>query len=61
MITIQGNEIVRIILVNKKLGVETKRPHILLEDKVCPKTYYHHNQVNIEMDETLAKIQVQNL
>jgi hypothetical protein len=37
------------------------RPETTLEDKVYPKTYYHHSQANIEMDETLAKIQVQNL
>jgi len=37
------------------------RPEISLEDKVYPKTYYHHNQTNIEVDETPTKIQVQNL
>ncbi len=135
LITIQGNGIVRTISINKKLGVETRRPQVLvcydvverlinekedlifktrpklfsintiiistekisllnvkvskirinedsalkqirtkvvplttkpknfyfkskisLEDKVYPFIYYHHNQVNIEMDETLAKI-----
>jgi hypothetical protein len=35
------------------------RPKISLEDKVYPETYYHHSQVDIEVDETLAKIQVQ--
>ncbi len=30
MITVQGNEIVRTILVNMKLGEETKRPQILV-------------------------------
>ncbi len=34
------------------------RLEISLEDKVYPKTYYHHNQVDIKVDETLAKIQV---
>ncbi len=34
------------------------RPHISLEDKVYPKTYYHHSQVDIEVDETPTKIQV---
>ncbi len=34
---------------------------ISLEDKVYPKTYYHPSQVDIEMDETPTKIQVQNL
>jgi hypothetical protein len=29
---------------------------ISLEDKVYPKTYYHHNQANIEVDETIVKI-----
>jgi hypothetical protein len=32
-----------------------------MEDKVYLETYYHHSQVDIEVDETLAKIQVQNL
>jgi hypothetical protein len=27
-----------------------------LEDKVYLETFYHHSQVNIEVDETLAKI-----
>ncbi len=34
------------------------KPKISLEDKVDPKTYYHHSQTNIEVDETLVKIQV---
>jgi hypothetical protein len=29
-ITIQGNGTIRTILVNKKLGVETKRPQVLV-------------------------------
>jgi hypothetical protein len=29
-----------------------------VEDKVYPKIYYHHNQVDIEVDETPTKIQV---
>jgi hypothetical protein len=29
---------------------------ISLEDKVYPETYYHHSQVDTEMDETLTKI-----
>ncbi len=37
------------------------RPKISLEDKVYPKTYYHDSQVDIEMDETPTKIQVENL
>jgi len=37
------------------------RPKTSLEDKVYPKTYYHHSQLDIEVDGTLAKIQVQNL
>ncbi len=32
------------------------RLKISLEDKVYLETYYHHNQVNIEVDETSAKI-----
>jgi hypothetical protein len=28
---------------------------VSLEDKVYPETYYHHSQVDIEGDETLAK------
>jgi hypothetical protein len=27
-----------------------------LEDKVYPKTYYHHSQADIEVDETPTKI-----
>jgi hypothetical protein len=34
---------------------------ISLEYKVLPKTYYHHTQDDIEVDETPAKIHVQNL
>ncbi len=34
------------------------RLEISLEDKVYLETYYHHNQADIEVDETLAKIQV---
>ncbi len=37
------------------------KPEISLEEKVYPETYYHHTQDVIEVDETLAKIQVQNL
>jgi hypothetical protein len=37
------------------------KPKTSLEDKVYPKTYYHHNQVDIEVDGTLAKIQKKNL
>jgi hypothetical protein len=37
------------------------RLKISLEDKVYPKIYYHHIQVNIEVDETPIKIKVQNL
>jgi hypothetical protein len=32
------------------------KPKISLEDKVYPKTYYHHSQANIEVDETPTKI-----
>jgi hypothetical protein len=34
------------------------RLEISLEHKVYPKTYYHHNQTDIEVDETPTKIQV---
>jgi hypothetical protein len=37
------------------------KPEISLEDKVYLETCYHHSQVDIRMDETPAKIQVQNL
>jgi hypothetical protein len=37
------------------------RPEVSLEDKVYPKTYYHHSQDDIQVYETPAKIQVQNL
>jgi hypothetical protein len=32
------------------------RLEMSLEDKVYPKTYYHHSQVDIEVDETPTKI-----
>jgi hypothetical protein len=32
-----------------------------LEDRVYPKTYYHHSQADIEVDERTTKILVQNL
>jgi hypothetical protein len=32
------------------------RPDVSLEDKVYPETYYHHSQVDIEVDETLVRI-----
>jgi hypothetical protein len=34
------------------------KPKIPPKNKVYPKTYYHHSQADIEVDETLAKIQV---
>jgi hypothetical protein len=34
---------------------------VSLENKVYPKTYYHHSQDDIQVDETPMKIQVQNL
>jgi len=37
------------------------KPKISLEDKVYPKTYYHHSQDDIQVDETPAKIHIQNL
>jgi hypothetical protein len=37
------------------------RPKVSFEDKVYPKTYYHHSHDDIQVDETLTKIQVQNL
>jgi len=37
------------------------RPEVSLEDKVYPKTYYHHSQDDIQVDETPTKIQVHNL
>ncbi len=36
-------------------------PEVSLEDEVYPETYYHHTQDDIQVDETLIKIQVQNL
>jgi hypothetical protein len=32
------------------------RPEVSSEDKVYPKTYYHHSHDDIQVDETLAKI-----
>jgi hypothetical protein len=37
------------------------KPEISLKNNIYPKTYYHHNQVDIEMDEIPTKVQVQNL
>jgi hypothetical protein len=34
------------------------RPDISLKDKVYLKTYYYHTQDDIQVDETLTKIQV---
>jgi hypothetical protein len=34
------------------------KPEVSLEEKVYPEAYYHHTQDDIQMDETLAKIQV---
>jgi hypothetical protein len=34
------------------------RPKVSLENKVYPESYYHHNQDNIQVDETTTKIQV---
>ncbi len=33
------------------------KPKISFKDKVYLKTYHHHSQIDIEMDETLARIQ----
>ncbi len=32
------------------------KPKVSLKDKVYPKTYYHHNHGDIQVDETLTKI-----
>jgi hypothetical protein len=37
------------------------KPKVSLRDKVYLETYYHHSQHDIQMKETPAKIQVQNL
>jgi hypothetical protein len=37
------------------------RLEVSFEDKVYFKNYYHHSQDDIQVDETLAKIQVQNI
>ncbi len=37
------------------------KPKVSLEDKVYLKTYYHHNQHDIQVNKTPTKIQVQNL
>jgi hypothetical protein len=34
------------------------RPKVSLENKVYPKSYYHHSQDDIQVDETPAKLQV---
>jgi uncharacterized membrane protein len=53
--------ITEVVLSTKKLKDFYVKLEVSLEDKVYPKTYYHHSQANIKMDETLAKIYVQNL
>jgi hypothetical protein len=44
----------------KPLTIKSKdvcvRLKVSLEDKVYPKTYYHHNQDDIKVDETPTKI-----
>ncbi len=42
-------------LITKTIEFNVK-PQISIEDKVYPETYYHHNQSDIEVDETPAKI-----
>jgi hypothetical protein len=42
----------------KKFNVSSETS---LQNKVYLETYYHHNQVDIKVDETLTKIQVHNL
>jgi hypothetical protein len=37
------------------------KPEVSLEDKVYLETYYHHSKDDIQVDETLAKIQALNL
>jgi len=37
------------------------KPKVSLENKVYPETYYRHSQDDIQVDETLTKIQVHNL
>ncbi len=37
------------------------KPEVSLEDKVYLKTYYHHNQHDIQVNKTSEKIHVQNL
>jgi hypothetical protein len=32
------------------------KPKVSLKDKVYPKNYYHHNQGDIQVDETPTKI-----
>jgi hypothetical protein len=44
-----------------KLKKNCVKLRVSLKDKVDLKTYYHHKQDDIQVDEKLAKIQVQNL
>ncbi len=46
-------KVVPLIMKSKDFCV---RPKVSLEDKVYLKTYYHHSQDDIQVDETLAKI-----
>ncbi len=38
-----------------------KKPKVNLKDKVYLETYYHHMLGQVQIDETLAKVQVQEL
>jgi hypothetical protein len=49
-------EVVLSIVKSKDFCVKSK---VSLEDKVYLETYYHHNNDNIQVDETPTKIQVQ--
>jgi hypothetical protein len=49
---------IEVVLSTMKSEYFCVRPEVSLEDKVYPKTYYHHSKDDIQVDETPTKIQV---
>ncbi len=56
MIIIQGNGIVRIILVNKKLGAETKRPQVLVCYDLLERLIYEEKDLIFETEPKLFSV-----
>jgi hypothetical protein len=56
VIIIQGNGIVRIILVNKKLGAETKRPQVLVCYDLLERLIYEEKDLIFETEPKLFSV-----